>query len=406
MSWVRDDTDHLVTSLPLQNGRPPTDSPFLSQVVVFTGKLASLGRKEACALVERLGGEAADEVTARTTMLVVGSEGFGRTTSRVSREDTGDSVDKSNKLKKAEQVNSKSPGRVHILTEEDFCDLGGVPSPESLGRQLYSVREIRELYPNVREDHLRYLEKWQLIQSVTRTNADRYYGFPDLLVVKQASAELDEQAPFRVILRSLVAAREGQLTLDFQPGRGGHAHPAKVVALATRPDPTPAPDLGRVHPSPMDCQSALAARCFNEGTDLDEGDAGQQDRAVAAYRQALVLDPTLVPALVNLANLHYARDELVEAQALYERATTLEPDCFEAYFNLGNIHHDLGRFPDARECYHSAVRLNPEYADTHFYLAVTLEKLGQSQNAKPHWRAYQELAPNGEWVELAREFSE
>jgi len=26
--------------------------------------------------------------------------------------------------------------------------------------------------------------------------------------------------------------------------------------------------------------------------------------------------------------------------------------------------------------------------------------------AKPHWRAYQLLSPNGEWVELAREFSE
>jgi len=26
--------------------------------------------------------------------------------------------------------------------------------------------------------------------------------------------------------------------------------------------------------------------------------------------------------------------------------------------------------------------------------------------AKPHWRTYQELAPNGEWIELAREFSD
>jgi hypothetical protein len=50
--------------------------------------------------------------------------------------------------------------------------------------------------------------------------------------------------------------------------------------------------------------------------------------------------------------------------------------------------------------------LNPFYADTHFYLAVTFEKMGQSNEARPHWRAYQQLAPQGEWVELAREFSE
>ena len=45
-------------------------------------------------------------------------------------------------------------------------------------------------------------------------------------------------------------------------------------------------------------------------------------------------------------------------------------------------------------------------ADAHFYLAVTLEKTGHSPEAKPHWKTYQDLAPNGEWVELAKEFSE
>ena len=52
------------------------------------------------------------------------------------------------------------------------------------------------------------------------------------------------------------------------------------------------------------------------------------------------------------------------------------------------------------------MQLNPRYADTHFYLAVTLEKIGRSQEARPHWQTYQDLAPDGEWVELAKEFSE
>ncbi len=104
--------------------------------------------------------------------------------------------------------------------------------------------------------------------------------------------------------------------------------------------------------------------------------------------------------------MHYSRDEVVEAQALYERAIGLEPDFFEAHFNLGNIYHDLGRFAEAQSCYREALRLNPLYADGHFYLAVTFEKMGQSQEARPHWKAYRELAPHGEWVELAKEFSE
>jgi tetratricopeptide (TPR) repeat protein len=79
---------------------------------------------------------------------------------------------------------------------------------------------------------------------------------------------------------------------------------------------------------------------------------------------------------------------------------------FEAHFNLGNILHDLGRYVPAQSCYREALRLNPDYADAHFYLAVTLEKNGQSGEARPHWRAYQHLAPTGEWVDLAREFSD
>ena len=83
------------------------------------------------------------------------------------------------------------------------------------------------------------------------------------------------------------------------------------------------------------------------------------DEAAAAYRKALELDPYLVAALINLANIHYSREELAEAQALYEQAIGLESDFFEAHFNLGNIYHDLGRFPEAQACYREALRLNP-----------------------------------------------
>src|SRR5262249_54070772 len=51
--------------------------PLANQTVAFTGKLSSLGRKEARALVARLGGAAAEEVNAKTTMLVIGAESTG-----------------------------------------------------------------------------------------------------------------------------------------------------------------------------------------------------------------------------------------------------------------------------------------------------------------------------------------
>jgi tetratricopeptide (TPR) repeat protein len=290
-------------------------------------------------------------------------------------------------------------------------------SPSSAGGP-YSFRDIRSLYPAVTENHLRYLDKWGLVRAAAPRD-ERVYSFADLLTIKQVASEVERGTPLRVILRSLQAERQGQLELDFHTGHTGSATPrAKVVALQGRKPRAPALPSETVHRGASaalsagsafpfsDPQTALAAKYFIEGSRLDDGDERKMEEAAAAYRKALVIDPDLVPAIVNLANIHYARDELIEAQALYERAIGLDLDCFEAHFNLGNIHHDLGRYDGALVCYRDAVALNPGYADAHFYLAVTLEKSGHSPEAKAHWRAYQDLAPNGEWVELAREFSE
>jgi tetratricopeptide (TPR) repeat protein len=287
--------------------------------------------------------------------------------------------------------------------------------------QYHSLRQIRDRYPTVREDHLRYLEKWSFVRPVARTNTDRYYGFQDLAIIRQVSDELESGASFRGVLRALVAARDGQLTLDFSQ-RVGESRPVTVVALGPRRETGAArktvptvPTLVRDGASRSSSASSsssswdqmtLAARYFREGSTLDEGGEGDRARARVAYRKALLLDPNMVPALVNLANIHYGLDELVEAQALYERAMHLDAECFEAYFNLGNIHHDLGRYLDALEHYRVSIGINPAYADAYFYLAVTLEKVGHSAEAKAHWRSYRDLAPEGEWIELAKEFSE
>ncbi len=257
-------------------------------------------------------------------------------------------------------------------------------------------------YRALREDHLRYLVKCGALRPVLRTNADTFFAFPDLAVIKQANEGLSQGLSFRSVVRALIAARQGQLEFDFRLD----AAPAKILALR-RPDRRqPPPAEAPIDGAAARRDTALAEEYFRAASALDEGDDSTQEEAAVAYRKALELDPYLVAALINLANIHYSRDELAEAQALYERAIGLESDFFEAHFNLGNIYHDLGRFPEAQTCYREALRLNPFYADAHFYLAVTFEKMGQSQDARPHWRSYQQLAPQGEWVELAREFSE
>ncbi len=242
------------------------------------------------------------------------------------------------------------------------------------------------------------MQKWGLIQPSHRAHGEVFYAFGDLATIRQADAELGEGASFRAVLRNLLASRNGQLAFDFRLD----ARPAKILQLKRPEAPPLATLMGAI---PAD-ESFAAEREFARASSLDDGDPTHFDDALDAYRRTLEIDPYLVPALINLANLHYARTELAEAQALDERAIALESAVFESHFNLGNIFHDLGCYTEAQECYREALRINPTYADAHFYLAVSLEKSGLSQEARLHWRAYQELAPNGEWVHLAQEFSD
>lgn len=266
----------------------------------------------------------------------------------------------------------------------------------------YTQRTVRSLYPRIRADHLRYLERCGLLRHVVRAAPDTCYGFGDMAVIKHVHAELERGVSFRAAVRGVLAQRDGQLSLDFRASRGD-ACPARVIALGerSRPDGT-ASLFGAGAP----VERTPAEEKFLEAARLDHGGTAAPDAAMNAYRAALELDPGLVPAMINLGNLHYLQERLAEAQALYLQASYTDPTCFEAWFNLGNVHHDRGRLEEAAQCYAEALRWRPTYADAHFYMAVTLEKLGRAEQARTHWRAYMEMAPGGEWIDLAREFSE
>ena len=259
----------------------PQESGFAGQTVTFTGMLAAIGRQEAHALVRRLGGEVAGEVTGRTTMLVVGTE----------RAADG----KSAKLKRAEELNAADPGRVRILGEDEFCRLGGLRSGAALRERYYSLRRLRDLYPLVHEPRLRALHTCGLVRAAERTNAGAYYALADVGVIKQINDELRRGRSFRAAVRERLAARAGQLALDFNAARGD-ARPAKVVAL--RPRAT-SKITSRAEPPVRlradNPRASQAARYFLEGAEYDEGSEADLERARDAYRKALLIDPAMVP---------------------------------------------------------------------------------------------------------------
>ena len=235
---------------------PPGDRPLRGETVVFTGKLWSFGRKDARALVEDLGGASDEDVTVRTTLLVVGAESYPDGAPDLSAL-LDDTSTQSQKLRRVAQINAETPGRIRVLSEDEFCRLAGQPPVAERRTQHYGQRDILAMYPALRTDHLRYLEKWGFIKPAFRNNADTFFGFADLTALRQLAGELQQGASFRALLRDLQASRTGQLAFDFRLD----AQPARIIELKPRPA---APStmgspgvLGTV--AGLDTESALSA---------------------------------------------------------------------------------------------------------------------------------------------------
>ncbi len=260
-------------------------------------------------------------------------------------------------------------------------------------------RVVRARFPALRDDHLRSLAQWGLVQP-SREQGETSYSFADLAVLRDVNEAIANGSPLKGIVRQLLAERQGQLAL-FDGGASSDDSPrARVVTLAPRQSRADesVPGAG------VDTTRAEAA--FEAATALETAGGHPRGVVMRAYRDALAFDPTLVPALINLGNLHYADGHLPEAAALYHQALLHAPDAFEGWFNLGHTHHDAGRFAEAVRCYTRALDLDAESAEACFYLAVAYEKLGRSQDSRPLWQRYQRVAPDGEWIALAREFGE
>ena len=209
------------------------------------------------------------------------------------------------------------PEHVHrVLSEGELCREAGLPDLETLRSRYYSARDLRGMYPALRDDHLRYLEKWGLIRPV----AGRY-SFADLHVIKQAAAELERGVSLHGVLRALASEQEGQLAFDFQP-RAPERTPARVVSLPAPPRRRQASLFPRRRirsrsPPPI---TRWPRSISSKAPSSTTARSAIWTRRPRAYRRAVLFDPQLVPAIVNLANIHYERDELVEAEALYEKA--------------------------------------------------------------------------------------
>lgn len=108
--------------------------------------------------------------------------------------------------------------------------------------------------------------------------------------------------------------------------------------------------------------------------------AGNTDKAIAAYGQALVLDPKYVKAQYNLALAYMDVKKYAEAVAAFDGLISLEGPTYRAYNNQGLSYFYLGKYDQALEGFETALDLEKSAAVMN-NIGMTLDKLGNKKEA-------------------------
>jgi tetratricopeptide (TPR) repeat protein len=108
---------------------------------------------------------------------------------------------------------------------------------------------------------------------------------------------------------------------------------------------------------------------------------GNYEDAIAAYRDALALDPTYVQAALNLADLYRSRGLEEEADKTIREALKRDPRSAPAHFALGLSLTRQKRTGDALKELAEAVKIAPDNARFAYVYAVALNDAGQKQQA-------------------------
>ncbi len=368
--------------------------------VAFTGRLASMTRAEAHEAVKAAGGVPVTTVSRRTSMLVVGMDGWPLLPDgTVSR-----------KLRRAEALN-RGGSSIRIVSEAVFLERAGLKEREPLLHKSYPAQRVCELL-GIEPPALARWELFGLVRS-----AGGLYDFQDIVSLRTIAELIGRGADPQTIGRSvrglasvlpgterplsqlkvvmehsgtllaelgeLRVAPDGQLMLNFDEPAADREVPAAPRRKTPAPPPPPTPEVW-----------------LERGHRAEEQE--QWEEAGRAYREALALRPHFPEAHFNLGNVLRGLGKLDGAEERYRTALELDPSLAVAWYNLADLLDEQGNVEEAIGCLRRVLEIDPDYADAHFNLAYLLEQVGRRRDAASHWSAYLDLDPSSEWADIAR----
>jgi tetratricopeptide (TPR) repeat protein len=146
----------------------------------------------------------------------------------------------------------------------------------------------------------------------------------------------------------------------------------------------------------------LAARCYERSRRLEpanfrwayylgwaRAELGEQEDAVAAFREALRLNPEYDPTALRLAESLRAAGRVEESGEVLEGVVARNPDSATAHFGLARFLASRGDDQAALAAYLRACEIFPPYGAAHYALAQFYRKLGREGEARQHVALYE-----------------
>ncbi len=104
------------------------------------------------------------------------------------------------------------------------------------------------------------------------------------------------------------------------------------------------------------------------------------------YQKAMAIEPNNLTTLNNYGVLMKERGELQAAMDVFKKSIGIEPNFTAALINLADVLFELGMFKQSITYYQKALALEPKLSSAHFGLAFGLLISGEFQTG---WREYQ-----------------
>lgn len=102
---------------------------------------------------------------------------------------------------------------------------------------------------------------------------------------------------------------------------------------------------------------------------------------LTVWEATLKANPTSFAANNNLGLLLMTRGEYDRAMALFRKASELAPSLDVPYFNMGEVCRRTGDYAEAQKMYAKTIRINPGHIDARLMLAEILWKQGKEDEA-------------------------